>query len=145
MIPSIAAKIKAIREFEENLNRTIIDTVRDYEAEVIDMNTQQLEKGIYCDGTPILPEYTPFTVSLKKERGRVTDRVTLKDEGDFHDAFFVTYGDDYLVLDSRDPKTNKLKNKYGEEIFGLTQDNIKEVTELIKPDLLDLFQKQVGI
>lgn len=144
MIPSIAAKINGLKSFRDNVGELVIDQAMKYQPEIIDMNTAQLDQGLDGNGNPIEPGYTPFTVSIKRGKGQVTSHVTLEDEGDFRRAFFVTRGSRYFALGSDDPKTRKLEQKYGKDIFGLTEPHIDDVAELIKPDLIEAFKKAVA-
>lgn len=126
-----------LHNFEQQLDKILIDSVKKFEAEIIDMNTAQLDAGINGEGNPIEPAYTSFTMSIKRSKGQPTDRVTLEDEGDFKRDFFMTTGKDYFALGSSDIKTQKLERKYGKDIFGLTQENIDAVKDLIRPDVIE--------
>lgn len=142
---TIQDKIKALQYFQDNAERIVIDQVRKHEATVIDLNTdEQLLKGQDSTGRPITPGYRPLTVQIKRLKGQPTDRVTLKDEGDFHQSFRVVYGSNYFALTATDPKTQKLERKYGKEIFGLDNTSLQEIIEEVKPDLINEFRKIVG-
>ena len=118
---------------------------------IVSLNTQDqlFEKGIRADGTPITPEYTPFTISIKREKGQPTDRVTLKDTGEFYDSFvaYVDSSADIIInsnplkVDENGLETNLLF-KYGEKVEGLTQQNLDIITQkLIVP--IQKYIKQV--
>lgn len=105
----------------------------------LDLNTesQLFERGIGADGKKLTPSYTPFTKQIKKAKGQPTNRVTLRDEGDFHDSFFVKTNSFPVVFEAQDWKEQKLVEKYGIEIFGLTNKNRKEISlNYIKPELV---------
>jgi len=126
-----------LHNFEQQLDKILIDSVKKFEAEIIDMNTAQLDAGINGEGNPIEPAYTGFTVRVKQEKGQEYRFPTLEDEGDFKRDFFMTTGKDYFALGSSDIKTQKLERKYGKDIFGLTQENIDAVKDLIRPDVIE--------
>ena len=89
----------------------------------VQLNRDQMYAGIRSDGSEITPKYTPLTKFLKSKEGRPFDRVTLNDTGSFYRLTFLRIVDNSYELDSRDDKTNKLKTKYGDKIFGLTTDS----------------------
>ncbi len=98
---------------------------------IVKLNTEnQLFKGIRSDGTEITPPYTGYTISIKTEKNQPTDRVTLKDTGDFYDSF-VAYvdGSKDIIITSNPIKvdefgfTTNLIEKYGDKIEGLTEES----------------------
>ncbi len=98
---------------------------------IVKLNTEnQLFKGIRSDGTEITPPYTGYTISIKTEKNQPTDRVTLKDTGDFYESF-VAYvdGSKDIIITSNPIKvdefgfTTNLIEKYGDKIEGLTEES----------------------
>ena len=140
--------VKKIRQIRKRLDKIIIDAVKENEDIVIDLNTSQLFQGKESTGEAITPPYRPMTISIKASKGQPTNRVTLKDEGDFYRGFFVNYSNDWFALGSDDEKALKLERKYGTDIYGLTQESIDELCEYIKEDvekfLEDEFMKLVN-
>lgn len=142
MTPEIQAKIKALEAFQANVNELIVEVMLgDAEAFILDSNTndQLYNEGITREGVKIesFEPYTPFTISVKRGIGQPYDRVTLKDEGDFHQSFYLEREQDGVKIWAKDGKTRKLIAKYGEEIFGLTDNNIIELAyEYVLPFLL---------
>lgn len=118
---------------------------KDLEHLILDMNREQIEgKGLDSDNVKITPKYTPFTVKIKREKGQPTTHVTLKDTGEFLDSLFVVYGEKYFALGADDPKVKKLERKYGKEIFGLIENNLNEIIDLIRPELVKKFKEDVN-
>ena len=134
--------INRVQNFESNINQYIKAEIAEDEAYICDMNSQNqlYERGINSKNKKIADyaPYTSTTIAIKKLKGQPTNRVTLRDTGEFHASFFL-YIDDYkFFIDATDDKVNKLAFKYGEDIFGLTDDNINELTwEYIYPMLTD--------
>ena len=139
----IEEKINALKKFESDYPKIVIKLVSQFAAEIIDLNVDQLNKGVNSLGQPIEPEYRPFTVRIKKEKGQPFNRVTLKDEGDFHDSFFLVINPTSIAIYATDEKTAKLERKYGKEIFGLTDENLQEIIDLLKPELQNHFKELV--
>lgn len=142
----ITDKIKNLEEFLDNLDLFIKSEINENEAIIIDMNIQDqlYEKGINRLGEKISDyrPYRPSTISIKKEKGQPTARVTLKDEGDFYRSFYVEARSDSFYIYAKDEKTNDLERKYGKEVFGLTDDNLNElIWSYIYPRLLTELKK----
>lgn len=117
-------------------------SVEAHKPEIEDLNTDQLNAGQNAKGQPIRPPYRPLTVVIKQAKGQSTNRVTLKDEGDFHKSIFVKTHQNAFELEATDPKTAALTDKYGEEILGLTEANIAEASEIIEDTFVKLFEQQ---
>jgi len=112
------------------------------EAQICELNSEQqlYDYGVNALGVEIssYQPYAPLTIDIKTTKGQPSDRVTLRDTGDFHGSFFVKFGKDGLVIDATDSKRDKLVRKYGKQIFGLTQESKTYVSnEIVKPELLD--------
>ena len=92
-----------------------------------DLNRSQLIDGQNIDGSEVLNRkgegYTRFTVSVKKSKNQISDRVTLRDTGDFYKSFTVKANANSFVINATDSKTNKLQKKYGDKILGLSDEN----------------------
>ena len=143
MIEKITQFRKNVEQWQVSLPNVVLESVKENEAEIIELNTeaQLFQKGIDREGQAIGPNYTPFTVSIKRSKGQPTDRVTLRDTGDFHKSFQISYENDAFDFFASDQKAKKLENKYGGEIFGLTDDNLDETIEITKEDMTLKSQK----
>lgn len=114
-----------------NVEPFLMQTLKGREAEIEDLNLAQLEAGKDSTGKAIKPDYTPFTKAIKQAKGQPSDRVTLKDEGDFHKSITYKVEQKALAYDATDPKTEALEDKYGEEILGLDEASLGEVANMI--------------
>ena len=131
---------KRFEGFEANINETVSQALQDNEDWLIDLNAffQLYEKGVNALGVEIASyePYSLYTVSVKGMLGQPTDRVTLRDTGDFHGSFYVIYREDEFEITASDDKREALVNRYGPEIFGLTPENMEVVrNDIIKPHL----------
>lgn len=106
-----------------DIRREVRKTIDQTADSVADFNRKQLFAGIRASGTDITPAYAPLTVLIKDQKGQPTDRVTLKDAGQFYENIFVDVNSDTFEIDSNDPKSDSLKKKYGNRIFGLTPES----------------------
>lgn len=119
-------------------------------AFILDANSedQLFEQGINRLGVDIMDyaPYSPLTIEIKEEKGQPTDRVTLRDYGDFESSFFLEVNDTQFEIKASDFKTEELIKKYGKEILGLTNENIaKLIWQYIYPDLLEKVKKTIYV
>lgn len=106
-------------------DRILSEMVKANEDLLVFKNQSQLLKGEKKDGVKI-GTYLPYTVMKRIEKGRQTQFIDLFYEGNFQDGMFLEVrGMDYLIW-SKDWKTDMLVDRYGETIFGLSQENKRE-------------------
>lgn len=144
-------KIRALRYFvDTNLNATIRDTVEDNEFEIAQMNANEQLYGLGIDrnGIDIYEQipYAQFTIEIKTAKNQPTDRVTLRDTGDFHRNFYVSANETSFEISSTDEKTEDILRKYGDSIFGLTDENLNElIHDKIKPEIIYALKRDIRI
>lgn len=136
---SFESKIKkwtqALRNIDEPFQRAMLDN----ETEIIDANVAQLEIGQDALGN-LLDEYASDAYAqFKKSMGSKAPMGVpdLKLEGDFHSGFILKRDGDMFFITSTDEKKDRLRDKYGEDIFGLSAESITT----LKPDILVSFLK----
>jgi hypothetical protein len=70
--------------------------------------------------------YSPFTIEEKKRKGQPTDRVTLKDTGDFYLSFSVIpFKGGFEITANPIKDDTNLFEEWGKEILGLNQVNLQ--------------------
>lgn len=107
-----------------------------------ELNRDQLRQGKRSDGTS-LPDYSQNSVNYF---GKPEGAIKLFDTGDFYESLDISYFDDRMVFDDTDEKTHMLVEKYGQMIFGLSEENKLKVIDIIKPLLakeLKAFYKSI--
>lgn len=131
-----------VTEFNELLQsgRLIQSIILENEYVITDMNSedQLYEQGINRLGVNIMDyaPYSPLTIEIKKEKGQPYNRVTLRDEGDFEQSFYVEADRLQFTIKAADWKTEDLIQRYGRQILGLTEENkIILIWEYIYPEL----------
>lgn len=141
---------KRVADFNEALTsgQLIQDIIWKNEAYIVDMNAEEqlYEQGINRLGVDIsdYAPYSPVTIEIKRLKGQPTNRVTLRDEGDFERSFFLEVGEKQFEIKASDFKTEDLVKKYGEQILGLTDENIATlIWQYIYPDLIGEAKKQI--
>lgn len=133
-----------VANFNEALTsgRLIQNIIWDNEAYIVDLNAEEqlYEQGINRLGVEIADyaPYSPVTIAIKEAKGQPTNRVTLRDEGDFESSFFLEVGDKQFEIKASDFKTEDLIRRYGRQILGLTDENIAIlIWQYIYPDLIN--------
>lgn len=141
---------KRVADFNEALTsgRLIQNIIWENEAYILDMNAEEqlFEQGINRLGVEIsdYAPYSPVTIEIKEAKGQPTNRVTLRDEGDFESSFFLEVGTKQFEIKASDWKTEELIKKYGRQILGLTDENIAIlIWQYIYPDLMNEAKKQI--
>lgn len=124
-----------------------------FKAFIIDLNTneQLYDKGIDANGIKLRSKFAKFgryysdhTIELKKIKGEPTDRVTLKDTGDFYHSFKLKLKDGAFVIDADTIKDdNDLIEVWGEDILGLTTESLNKIIELSIEILIPIIQKKI--
>lgn len=145
-IGDLDKKIKALELISKHGPLIAIDIIMENKDIVIGMNVedQLYLKGIGSDNVPLIEEnpYHPFTVHTKTQKGQPVNRVTLRDEEDFHESFKIKRSKTTAEIGATDPKADDLERKYGSTIYGLIQDNENEIRDdYIYPEVLDLIKE----
>lgn len=136
-----------LRQLKAGLPDLIGQLIAENAHVIEDLQTAQMDAGLDSEGKRIEPDYSPFTVQIKRAKGQPYDRVTLKDSGSFHAGMFLTGGaNNQFSIGSRDPKSKKLQDKYGEEIFGLNEDSQQQlIDDHLRPELPERVKKVLNI
>lgn len=117
----LSAKLQAL--LNGGLNDIVKSLVVLEQDFAIDLNQGQLNEGQNIDKSDIIPEYSRTTISIKKSKNQISDRVTLRDTGDFYKSFKLKAENDSFSISATDSKTNKLQKKYGTKILGLSEES----------------------
>ena len=139
---------KRVMRFNDGLTsgEFIKDIVEENEAFIVELNSEEqlFEKGITSTGVSIA-DYAPYsevTVEIKRQKGQPVNRVTLRDEGDFHASFAIKADNEQFEIVANDWKVKDLTLYYGDEILGLTDDNIVVVArDFVYPELMEKAKK----
>jgi hypothetical protein len=128
-------------DIREEVKEAIVVTNND----VAKLNRKQLYEGQTANGTPIQPAYTWRTVFYKNIKGQPSDRVTLKDKGDFYNSIKVNVKTDTFDIIATDYKSDALHNKYGKSILGMTDVNRTQyIQQSFFPELQNRITSKLG-
>ena len=141
----ITKELKKLKK--TNFSDIILRSVKNNETLVLNYNT---EDQLYVDGidhdSDKLLGYASVTKFLKKLKGQPTNRTTLRDTGDFHRSFKIKFGSDEFEIYATDSKSDELALKYGDDIFGLTDENLQDLIDnYIYDDLIKFTRLRLGV
>lgn len=146
---SILGLLSTVQTVERDLNSGVYTrkALEQNKEKIVELNVKQLnELGVNSLGIQIdtYAPYSPYTVYVKKQKGQPTDRVTLRDTGDFHRSFDVVFEPSSFYITATDSKTEDLVAKYGVNIFGLTAENRTDLTEsYVVPEVIKNIRKEI--
>lgn len=102
-----------------------LESLKRNKERITKINKEQLFRGEQSDG-----ELMPFY------RAEPTTRIRLFDTGDFHRSFYLDLTKESIRVWATDYKTGMLVDRYSENIFGVTEDNLQVViNEIIEPHI----------
>ena len=137
-----------LRKFKDSLGSILEDVIRSKEDIIVSAvaDDQLFRRGITGRGVKI-SSYAPYaqrTIEAKKKKGQPTTRVTLRDTGKFHKAMHIIYDSGGLRITSDDKKTPELVEKYGADIFRLTDKNLNRILHVhIRRELIKQLKQQL--
>lgn len=137
--------IDKLKSFRSELEGVIRKVVKDNEYVILNMVTEEqlYEKGINSRGVTLgsFAPYERVTIEIKREKHQPTDRVTLRDTGEFHDSFYIEYKRWSFEIKARDWKYNMLIKGYGPDIMGLTDEHFREFAiDYVLPYIIEKFK-----
>lgn len=127
----IDKKIRALREFQDNTTKIILDEVKQRERFLITRITTGQMWGLGIDGMgKQIGQYTARTIEIKQAKGQRTDHMTLRDTEAYHQSAVVEIDGDAFSVRFLDEKSDMLRYHYGEAIESPTEDTLNQVIDL---------------
>lgn len=142
----------SIEELYINANAIDLDLLRDETLKEIDniiidtITEKQLQLGIDGNGV-VLPTYVQGKYSEYKnlKNPKSGGRYDYKDTGDFYEGMFQEVTQDAIIVNSKDEKNEIIKG-HGYNVFGLTDENFKDISENEAiPLFIKKFKQKLGI
>lgn len=124
----------------------VLATNKEWQTKALQLNREQLYSGIDSENR-FLGVYSLKTILEKQRKNQPTDRVTLRDTGDFYASLYLVQKEKSFEIDSKDAdqtKVNKLLDVYGENIFGVTEQNKVILRELATPILAQYLKQKLN-
>jgi hypothetical protein len=130
-VNTIDERIQALTEFENGIDNHLKDIIEDNEDVIVSMNVDDQLYGLGITSSGIeINSFAPYsfkTIGIKEQKGQPTDRVTLRDTGTFHRSVYVVASENEFSIHASDDKVEKLMFTYGEDILGLTANNLNDL------------------
>lgn len=138
-LKELAKRVKAI-----NLDSLKDEVINQNETLAVDYNKDQLEAGFDSNNNRLRTYASPIYAAVKNNMNPRPgfDNPDLLYTGDFYEGFKSDKQGNKLVIDSDDSKTDELTAKYGNEIFGLNEQN-KQVWD--KQNIQDYLRKWLSL
>lgn len=132
-----------------DIKANLPEMVNNTKEEMADLNISQLELGQEKTGNPITPEYrSELYADFKKSIGSKAPEGTpnLKLTGSFYDGINVQLNGMEYFISSTDGKMPDLVEKYGDDIFGLSEENkSKYALDVLYYEIREYIRKTIGI
>lgn len=120
---------------------------------MIEFNQDQLQDGTDALGQVISTiggsPYRAKTVIIKRKKGQPTNKVTLKDTGEFYQTFKVVFvKDGYEITADFQKGDENILDNFGSQydFMGLDLESLTELCfEVVLPRLGTLLRKQIGL
>jgi len=141
---------KVLKLNEQEIYSKVVNTP-DIKAEAIRLNTQvQLyQKGENTLGQKMRSVYarfgnwySSFTINLKQEKRQPTDRVTLKDTGQFYSTFKTRFDGELKLTANTIKDGEDLQITWG-QVVGLNEESKTELVEKLKPKVISYVKSKV--
>jgi hypothetical protein len=101
---------------------------------------QLRDKGI--DGHGEVIGYYSYVTELINPEKKANTPYTLEDTGAFYESMYLRVLSDAIIVEANPIKgQDNLYFKYGEEITGLTDENIAKLREVVKEKYINQFRK----
>lgn len=124
----------------ENLQKTdmeaiVLKLLNDRADEMLQMERSRLLEGLLSTGQQISPPYASSSYAEYKLKLNPLGVVDLTLTGAFTGAFIMSATSFPIFFGSLDEKSFSLIQKYGDDIFGETQEDLDKINEEIIPDI----------
>ena len=134
-------KFVALEGKEDDIIEEITKQKETQEFLIFVLQEQLFQSGEDGKGVPI-GMYSPFTITIKKRKGQPTDRVTLKDTGDFYNSYTIKPFNGGFIIDADGEKEDKnLFDIYGDDILLPSQESLDLIAEYYEEQLIEYIKK----
>jgi hypothetical protein len=142
---SLIDKLQSVADLELNEVAFKIASEKEVKDLVIRLNTKDQLFGLGEDSLgDSLGVYSPFTVEEKKKKGQPTNRITLKDTGEFYSSFnVVPYRGGFTIKANPIKEDSNLFDDFGADIVGLNENNLSILREVYKEKTLEVLKEKL--
>ena len=118
ILDSLRNSVKSIQEIIYPTLSDVINSNSNVLKEIL-TERQLFDKGQDSKGSRIKPSYAQTTISIKRKKNQPTDRVTLKDTGDYYSSISFEGKTKTMVITASIGYASFLSKKYGADILGV--------------------------
>ena len=144
---TLTTHLKQLDKTAQNVEKEAYRIIAAAQKEITALNTneQLYKKGIDAEGRKLKPDYSRVRYARAKHKfnplpGYGTP--DLKLTGSFYKQWYLVARNKQIEFFSSDAKADKLQDKYGENIFGLTSENERLLNEeILLPRLVEWLLK----
>ncbi len=146
---SLTDKLQRVADLELNEVAFKIASEKEVKDLVIRLNTQgEKTSQLFELGEDSLGDslgsYSPFTIEKKKKKGQPTNRITLKDTGEFYSSFnVVPYRGGFTIKANPIKEDSNLYDDFGADIIGLNEENLQILRDVYKEKTLEVLRKKL--
>lgn len=139
----MASILSMLRRFESlDTDKIISETMEESKETLADLNAEQINTGLKADGE-LMPDYSIRSVV---QYGKPAGPIRLRDKGDWQAGLYVTVQGDKVVFNDTDNKDQKLTERYGEDIKGLSDKYKNEaIREKVRPVFKGKMEAATGL
>jgi len=127
--------------------QTLVETTLTNKAvDILEAQKTQMQRGLSSSDKPFVnantgkSEYSPSYAKVKGKKSPID----LHKTGAFQNDLFIDIRTDIFVIDSLDPKTDKLLKQFGPDIFGLNFGTRVHIKPIIQKELVLLIKKDLS-
>lgn len=126
--------MSSLLEFLSKVEKVNVDlsaavAIEETASAAVEAQRDQIRQGLKSDGT-LMPDYSFRSVF---QYNKPPGPIKLFDTGAFYGGFLIDVRRDIFILDSADPKSTMLQNRYGTEIFGLGYEARVQYIPVLRP------------
>jgi len=124
-----------ISALPQHIQAVVTRSLNKRKKQILDLNKGQLLAGEDSMGKEFGDYKSASWVRKRKKKGLQIGHIDLKFDGNFQKNMFVDISGAGIKIGSKDDKTEQLVHHWGDDIFGLSQENLDALTEEIATDL----------
>ena len=116
---------RTVEQLQSSVNKSIKESINKNKRSVRKLQTQdQMFKGLTNKGLDIKPAYAESTIKIKRKKGQILGRVTLRDTGDFYAGIEIIAGNNAVIIIAGATPSYGIYviDKY-DNVLGLTNEN----------------------
>lgn len=122
----IQAALIKLKKMKLAVNNSIQASINGNKTDLLQDQTQQFDKGKDAFNVSFIPSYATSTKKIKQKKGQPTDRVTLKDTGEFYDSLDIQANKTQATISSSSDHYKYLVAHYKtNKILGIQRGNMK--------------------